>query len=73
MSPLWSYGLAAIGIAGIWLAGRDKSVGWALGLFAQFLWVAYALATGQYGFIVSAVAYGAVYGRNWVRWRRTGR
>jgi nicotinamide riboside transporter PnuC len=73
MSPLWSYALAAIGIAGIWLAGRDKSIGWALGLFAQALWIAYALVTNQPGFIVSALAYGFVYARNWRNWRRSGR
>jgi hypothetical protein len=73
VSPLWSYALAVVGIAGLWLAGRDRSVGWAIGLGAQALWIVYALATGQPGFIVSAVAYGVVYGRNWFRWRRTGR
>ena len=73
MSPLWSYGLAAIGILGIYLAGRDKSIGWALGLFAQALWIAYALVTGQPGFIVSALVYGFFYGRNWWKWRGDGR
>lgn len=65
---LWSYALAAVGILGIWLAGRRNLWGWAVGCGAQVLWIVYALVTDQYGFIVSALAYGAVYGRNWLRW-----
>lgn len=65
---LWSYTLAAVGILGIWLAGRRNLWGWAVGCGAQVLWIVYALATEQYGFIVSALAYGAVYGRNWWLW-----
>ena len=68
MNPLWSYTLAAVGVFGIWLAGRRNLYGWAVGLGAQVLWIAYALATSQPGFIVSALAYGAVYGRNWWKW-----
>lgn len=67
---LWSYTLAAIGILGIWLAGRRNLWGWAIGLGSQFLWIAYAFATGQYGFLVSALGYGTVYARNWLRWRK---
>lgn len=65
----WSYLLAAGGIAGIWLAGRKDPRGWLLGLAMQALWAAYAVVTGQYGFIVTAVGYGLVYGRNWLAWR----
>jgi len=67
---LWSWTLAAVGIAGLVLAGRRKAVGWGIGLGAQVLWVAYAVATHQWGFIVSALAYAAVYGRNWLAWSR---
>ena len=66
---LWSIALAALGIAGIWLAGNRSSLGWALGLAAQLLWIVFAIATHQYGFILSAVAYGFVYGRNLRRWK----
>lgn len=65
---LWSYSLAAVGILGIWLAGRKSLWGWAVGVGAQALWIVYALVTGQYGFIVSALAYAAIYGRNWWKW-----
>jgi len=60
----------AVGVTGLWLAGRKSAAGWAIGLGAQVLWIAYAIVTRQWGFIVSAFAYGTVYARNWVRWRR---
>lgn len=67
---LWSWILMAVGVFGLWLAGRKSQWGWAVGFFAQLLWMAYAITTQQWGFIVSAVAYGAVYARNWWKWRR---
>lgn len=67
---IWSFVLAAVGIAGIYLAGRKSKWGWGLGLFAQILWVVFALTTAQYGFILTAVAYGAVYGKNLYQWHR---
>jgi nicotinamide riboside transporter PnuC len=67
---IWSFVLAAVGILGIWLAGRKNIWGWAIGLFAQVLWVAYALVTVQYGFLLTAFGYGWVYATNWLRWRK---
>ena len=66
----WSLALAAVGVFGLWLAGRKSRWGWAVGFGAQVLWVAYATVTHQYGFYISAVAYGWVYGRNYLSWRR---
>lgn len=65
---IWSVALAAVGILGIYLAGRKNLWGWAIGTGAQLLWIVFALVTQQYGFILSALAYGAVYARNWHRW-----
>jgi hypothetical protein len=70
VSPYWSYLLTAVGILGLWLAGKKSSGGWAIGLGAQTLWIAYAVATEQWGFIVSAFAYGFVYAKNFRAWRR---
>ena len=70
MSPYWSYLLTAVGIFGIYLAGRKNLYGWAVGLGAQVLWIAYAFSTEQWGFIVSAFAYGSVYAKNWSRWAK---
>lgn len=66
----WSYLLTAVGIAGLFLAGSKRKLGWAIGIFAQVLWIAYASATGQFGFYISAVAYGSVYLRNYLKWRK---
>lgn len=70
---IWSVGLAAVGILGIYLAGRKNLWGWAVGFGAQALWITYGIISAQYGFILSGVAYGIVYGRNWVRWRNERR
>ena len=67
---IWSVALAAIGILGLILAGKKRSIGWAIGLSAQVLWITYALVTAQYGFILSAVAYGFVYAKNFIAWRK---
>lgn len=69
MSQYWSWVLTAVGVFGLYLAGRKSKAGWAVGFSAQGLWVAYAIATKQWGFIFSALAYGSVYARNWLRWR----
>lgn len=67
---IWSVGLAAIGIFGLLIAGRKNSLGWGIGLAAQLLWIIYAVVTAQYGFILSALAYGFVYGKNFLAWRK---
>lgn len=66
---IWSVALAAIGILGIYLAGNRSLWGWCISLAAQALWFIFAIVTQQYGFILSALAYGWVYGRNFIRWR----
>ena len=70
MNQWWSWLLTAWGITGLILAGRRRAVGWAIGLSAQGAWIAYAIATHQWGFIVSALAYSVVYLRNWLSWRQ---
>ena len=69
MNPYWSYLLTAVGVFGLWLAGRKDRRGWMVGVFAQILWILYATATNQYGFYVSAFAYGWVYLKNARAWR----
>lgn len=46
------------GIAGTLLAGYGSCWGWLILLGLQPVWVGYAVATHQYGFVLSAVAYG---------------
>lgn len=70
MIPVWwSVLLTLVGVTGLWVAGRRSAWGWVIGLGAQVLWIAYAVATRQWGFIGSALAYGTVYARNAARWR----
>ncbi|MER7445239.1 hypothetical protein [Micromonospora avicenniae] len=67
MNPqLWSWLLMAVGVTGLYLAGKRSWTGWAVGLGAQVLWLAYSITTGQWGFLV----YGAVYLRNLRAWLR---
>jgi nicotinamide riboside transporter PnuC len=63
-----SFVLGALGIWGIVLAGRHSRFGWLLGLFAQVLWFIFGIVTKQYGFLITAVAYGVVYARNYYKW-----
>lgn len=73
MAWWWSWLLTTVGVVGLYFAGSGKRLGWAIGLGAQILWLAYAVHTAQWGFLVSAGAYGFVYARNWYRWRRAQR
>lgn len=63
MNPLWSFALAAVGVTGLFIAANRPKVGWWFNIAAQVVWIAYAIATRQWGFVVTAVAYGYVYGR----------
>lgn len=73
MSAWWSWVLTAVGVTGLLLAGRKQKAGWAVGFGAQALWITYAIVTRQWGFIFSALAYGSVYARNFLAWRRDER
>lgn len=67
---LWSWILTAVGVFGLYLAGKKNKFGWAVGIAAQSLWMAFAISTEQYGFLLSALAYGWVYTKNFLAWRR---
>jgi len=64
----WSWALALLGVSGLWLAGSNCRAGWLVGIAAQAAWVGYAVATRQWGFLLSAAAYTVVNARNWRRW-----
>lgn len=68
MSEYWSWSLTALGLVGLWLAGSKRRVGWVFGIAVQPVWIVFAIATHQYGFVLSAAMYGLVYARNWWRW-----
>jgi hypothetical protein len=66
----WSWILTAVGVTGAYLAGQKNPWGWFLGLAIQPVWIVYALVTEQYGFVVSALAYGLMYAKNFIWWMR---
>ncbi len=69
----WSWALAGTGLAGLYLLGRGSyRLGWLITLADQGAWLAYALATRQYGFLLSTAGYAYVAGLN-VRATRRGR
>lgn len=64
----WSWVLTAFGLATMWLAGRKVWWAWYVGLSGQLVWLAYAVTTGQLGFLFGTVAYSAVYLKNARAW-----
>ena len=69
---MWSWVLAFIGVSGIFLVGRKTIWGWLVLFLNEVLWIFYALTTKQYGFIFAAVAYGIVYVKSFMHWRKDG-
>lgn len=69
----WSWLLTAVGVAGFLLARRKVWWCWYVNLACQGLWLAYALATEQYGFVAAAVIYTVVFGANAWTWHREHR
>lgn len=67
---IWSWILGILGVTGLWIAGRQVWWGWLINLVNEVLWISYAIATQQYGFILMAICYGAVYLRNAIVGRR---
>lgn len=61
MVPVWwSIILTVVGVTGLYFLTKKKWYGFAIGLGAQALWLAYSIATKQWGFLGSCFAYGAV-------------
>jgi len=67
---MWSYFLAAIGVIGIFFVGRKHRWAWLWLIFNECLWIIYAVATNQYGFIFAAVAYTLVYIKSFLSWKK---
>lgn len=69
MSNYASWVLALSGTAAIYFVGRKQIWGWIWLTFNEGLWIFYALATKQYGFIFAAIAYSLVYIKSYRHWR----
>ncbi len=61
---VWSWVLGTLGVTGLLIAGNRVWWGWLINLVNEILWIVYAIRTKQYGFILMAIAYAAVYARN---------
>lgn len=62
------YVLSVIGVTAMIAIGRGHWWGWAIALMNECLWVGFAIATRQYGFILGAAFYGTVNAYNAHRW-----
>lgn len=62
--------LSLVGVAGFMLAGRKVWWAWHVNIANQFLWVAYILVTGHWGFAIGVVVYTWVFVGNARRWTR---
>lgn len=69
-SQWWSIALTAVGLTCFVLAGRKVWWTWYVGIGGQIVWLAYAMKTQQWGFLVGVVAYTVVYAGNARRWTR---
>lgn len=56
--------LAVAGLAVRWVCGTRPRLGWWLAAAMQPAWAVYAAVTGQWGLILSSLAYLLVYARN---------
>jgi hypothetical protein len=70
IANIWSWIVVVGGITGFIFAGRKKWWSWYINIGVQVLWVIYALVSNQPAFLVSAVLYTIVFGRNAYLWTK---
>jgi len=73
ISPYWSWALCVIGVLGHVFTGRRRWWGWLIVALNEALYIAYGVATEQYGFVAGGIAYGAIYFWNLRQWWRAQR
>ncbi|MGH7425670.1 MAG: hypothetical protein ACREJP_05840, partial [Candidatus Methylomirabilales bacterium] len=56
----WPWLLTSLQVVALWSAGGGRWWGWLLGAAVQFPWIAYAVTTGQLGFIPGCAISAAV-------------
>ena len=69
----WTWLLTGLQVLALWGAGGKRWWGWVLGAAVQPPWIAYALLTGQLGFIPGCVISAAVQTHSFLRGRPTPR
>jgi hypothetical protein len=71
-----SWALSILGATGIFLTGRKKWYGFAVGIANECAWVWYSISTKQWGFIFGSVIYITAYShgiQNWLSEARRNR
>jgi hypothetical protein len=63
-----SWALSILGVVGIYLTGKKKWYGFAVGIANECAWVVYSVNTKQWGFIFGSTIYIAVYSLNINKW-----
>lgn len=69
-SQVWSLALTIIGVVGFKLAGKKVWWAWYINIANQAIWVAYAIFTRQWGFLLGVPFYLAVFIPNATEWTR---
>lgn len=64
----WPWLLTGLQVLALWSAGSKRWWGWLLGASVQPPWIAYALVTGQFGFIPGCAISAAVQACSFARW-----
>jgi hypothetical protein len=64
------YILSLIGVTALFFIGRKRWWGWVIAWGNECLWVAFAVTTQQYGFILGAAVYGTINMANAIVWKR---
>lgn len=70
MGDIFSYIVTFVGLLGFWLAGRKVWWAWYVNIINQFAWVAFALITEYYAFLIGTMFYMFVFTRNAVLWTK---
>lgn len=70
-APFWlSLVMGVVGIVGLLIAGKGRWQGWLIGLLVQPVWVVFFIVVDAWPGVILPVAYGAVYTKNLIAWRR---
>lgn len=59
----------AMGLTGVFIAGRKRRAGWALGFLSEPVWILWGYLSHNPGIYPWCVVWGVIYARNWWSWR----
>ena len=59
----------ALGFIGVYLAGRHKRYGWAVGFASEAAWTLWGLTSHNPGIYPWCLIWAVIYARNWWSWR----